>query len=533
MPRPFAALAPLTLPALALAAPLAGSKPNIIFIFSDDHAPKAMGAYGSPFGADVTPRLDAMAKEGVTFENCVCGNPLCGPSRAIVLTGKFSHANRYYSNEFSPAFDGKQPTLPKLMAPAGYSTAIIGKWHLASTPQGFDHFDILPGHGNYYSPELIDKSGTHKNSGYVTELLTDRALDWMKSGRDKSKPFVLMLHHKAPHRNWLPGPNEAEKFKGRVWPEPTTLRDDYASRGVQARDARMRIADHMTQDNDLRLPSPAAVKKGVTVSGLDRCSDAERAILEKSMADENAAFRDNPPKGDDLLKWKYQRYMTNYLRCVNGVDTSVGRILDYLKEAGLEENTIVVYSSDQGFFLGEHGWFDKRFPHEESVRMPLVVRWPGKLKAGSRIPALVQNTDFLPTFLDLAGRPTPADMHGSSMLPLLSGQKSRIRDAAYTHFYEDTHEHHAAAYVAVRTDDKKLVRYYERGVTEMYDLKKDPDELHNVADNPAYAGARATLEKQLAGLASQYGDKTAPWGDDTSGEVPARLRVTPKTPAAR
>ena len=531
----LAAVAPL----VACAAPadaarpsaLSGKKPNIIFIFTDDHAAQAMGAYGSRFGADVTPRLDAMAREGVTFENCICGNPLSGPSRGIVLTGKFSHANRFFSNEYSPPIPPAQRALPGVMREAGYQSAILGKWHLgdpSAFKMGFDHVEIFPGHGQYYSPEFLTKDGKKKYSGYVTDVLTERALEWLKNGRDASKPFVLMLHHKAPHRNWVPGPNEVNLFKGRMWAEPSNLRDDYATRSPAAADARMRIRDHLYFDNDLLMPTGRKEFLGGGLkASLDRMTPEERATFEKAYADENAAFLKNPPKGDDLLKWKYRRYMTDYLRCVKGVDTSVGRILDHLKASGLDDNTVVVYSSDQGFFLGEHGWYDKRFAYDESARMPLLVRWPGKLKPGARVPGLVQNTDFLPTFMDLAGLPADSAMHGVSLVPLLSGEKAAVRDATYTHFYEDTTEHHAAAYVAVRTADRKLIRYYDRGFTEMYDLAKDPAEMRNIADNSAYAAERKALEKRLAELAEQYGDKTAPWGDDKGGEVPPHARVKP------
>ncbi len=513
------AAAPLLGSATAHAATLSGKKPNIIFIFTDDHAWQAMGAYGSRFGADVTPRLDAMAKEGVTFENCVCGNPLSGPSRAIVLTGKFSHANRYFSNEYSPDFDGKQETLPKVMARAGYQSAILGKWHLGGRPVGFDHFDILPGHGRYYNPEFISPKGKKVEEGYITDLLADKAIDWMKNGRDASKPFVLMVHHKAPHRNWQPGPNEVNLWPGRVWPEPANLRDDYKNRAKPIAEARMRISQ-FDLDNDLHMPSVPNPEKGSFAGTIKGMTPDQREKFTGAFEPENAAFRANRPKGDELLKWKYQRYITEYMRCIKGVDNSVGRILDHLKASGLDENTLVVYSSDQGFFLGEHGLYDKRLPYVESVRMPLLVRWPGKLRPGSRVPAIVQNTDFLPTFMDLAGLPPDKTMHGKSMLPLMTGQARALRDAAYTHFYEHTGEHNAAANVALRTNEHLLVRYYDTNETELFDLKKDPHEMRSVADEPAYASTRKRLEARLAAMAAEYGDKTLPWGDDDAGVPP-------------
>lgn len=519
--------AALALSAAASPDKLFGSKPNIVFIFSDDHATQALGAYGSRFGADVTPRLDKLAERGATFETMICGNPLCGPSRATLLTGKFSHGNGFYSNEYSPPFDGSQQTLPKLMHAAGYQTALIGKWHLESTPVGFDHFEMLPGHGTYYSPTLISETGrkTYPDK-YVTDLLTERALNWLKNDRDPKKPFVLMLHHKAPHRDWVPGPDEMKLFRGRVWPEPTNLRDDYSDRSPAAADARMRISDNMFFDNDLLIPvKPSEFMSGSLASIKKRMFPAARELFDETYGKENADFLKNPPTGDALLKWKYQRYMTDYLRCVAGVDKSVGQVLDALSEAKLDDNTIVIYSSDQGFFLGEHGWYDKRFAYEESAKMPFILSWPGKVKPGTRIPALVQNVDFLPTFLDVVGAEIPADIHGLSVVPLLEGEKKDLRDAAYTHFYEDTREHHAAAYVAVRSKTYKLIRYYDRGFTEMYDLSKDPHEMHSIADDPEYKGIRKALEKRLAELAAQFNDKTAPWGDDKGGAVPEKNRV--------
>jgi arylsulfatase A-like enzyme len=512
---------------------LAGSKPNIIFIFSDDHAAQAMGAYGSRFGADVTPRLDRMAKDGATFENTICGNPICGPSRATLLTGKFSHANRFFSNEYSPGFDGSQSTLPKLMREAGYATALIGKWHLASTPVGFDHFEILPGHGSYYNPVLVTDKGPQKYpGGYVTNVITERALNWLKKDRDPQKPFVLMVHHKSPHRNWVPGPEEMNLFRGRIWPEPNNLRDNYADRSPVLADARMRISDHLYFDNDLLVATGKPEFMGGSLGELLKgMPEPAREKFLEVYAKENANFLQNPPAGDALLRWKYQRYLTDYLRCVAGVDRSVGQILDELKAANLAENTLVIYSSDQGFFLGEHGWYDKRFAYEESARMPFLLSWPGKVAAGTRIPALTQNTDFLPTFLDLAGLPVPPEVHGVSLVPLLEGAQTELRDATYTHFYEDTGEHHAAAYVAIRTKTHKLIHYYDRGFTELFDLVKDPSEMRSVAEVASYQPLRQAMEKRLAELADQFGDKTAPWGDDVGGAVPEKSRVSPQSKA--
>ncbi len=523
----------LPLTAATKAPRISGSRPNIVFIFTDDHASQALGAYGSRFGVDVTPRLDKLAKDGAVFETMICGNPLCGPSRATLITGKFSHANRFFSNEYSPAFDGSQQTLPKLLNKAGYQTAMIGKWHLASTPVGFDHYEILPGHGSYYRPTLLTEKGKETYpDGYVTDVITDRSIHWLEKGRDPEKPFVLMIHHKAPHRNWIPGPEELKLFKGRVWPEPDSLRDTYDDRSPAAADARMRISDHLYFENDLLMPpgKPEFLGGGFA-SMLKSMPEAAREQFKAAYDQENADFLTNPPTGDALLSWKYQRYMTNYLRCVAGVDKNVGRVLDELKSSGLDKNTIVIYSSDQGFFLGEHGWYDKRFAYDESARMPFILGWPGRIEPGTRIPGLTQNTDFLPTFLDLAGAIIPSDIQGKSVLPLLTGEKESIRPATYTHFYEDTGEHHAAAYVAIRTSTHKLINYYDRGFTELYDLTRDPHEMHSIADVPAQAKTREDLENRLAGLAAKYGDKTHPWGDDAGGAVPPKNRVKPGSKA--
>ncbi|MHC5066733.1 MAG: sulfatase family protein, partial [Planctomycetota bacterium] len=403
--------------------PLAGSRPNIIFIFSDDHAPHAISAYGSKINA--TPNIDRLAAEGAIFRASYCGNSICGPSRATVLTGKLSHANGFMRN--GNRFDGDQQTFPKLLQKAGYQTAMIGKWHLGTEPTGFDYWRILPGQGSYYNPDFIDADGRKRIEGYVTEITTELALDWLREGRDTSKPFLLMCQQKAPHRSWMPGPNELGLYRDVDIPEPPSLFDDYAGRGPAAGQQEMEIDRHMYMFYDLKLePTPEESQnlKGPDRSWenpLKRMNAEQRAAWDVAYLEENQAFREAKLEGEDLIRWKYQRYIKNYLRCVAGVDRSVGQILDYLAESGLEENTIVIYSSDQGFYLGDHGWYDKRWMYEESFAMPLLARWPKHIPSGLEVTQLVQNIDYAPSFLERAGVEVPADMQGRSLLSLLAG----------------------------------------------------------------------------------------------------------------
>jgi arylsulfatase A-like enzyme len=349
----------------SLALPLAGladRRPNILFIMADDHASQAVGCYGSRLNR--TPGIDRIAREGIRFDSCFCTNGICAPSRAVILTGKHSHLNGLRDN--AVAFDGSQATFPKLLRAAGYETALLGKWHLKSDPTGFDRWTILPGQGEYYNPDLIEMGRTSRRPGYVTDILTDLAADFLKSGRDASRPFLLMLHHKAPHRNWQPAERHIGLYDDADFPEPPTLRDGYATRSRAAAEQEMTIRDHMTLASDLKLGPPP-----------ERMDATQRTAWERAYGPKREAFRKAGLSGDDLLRWKYRRYLQDYLGCIAAVDESVGRLLDVLDETGLAEDTLVVYTSDQGFFLGEHGWFDKRFMYEESLRMPLVMRFPG------------------------------------------------------------------------------------------------------------------------------------------------------------
>lgn len=453
-----------------LSAGRAGSdRPNIIFIMADDHASHALGCYGSR--VNKTPNLDRIAHEGMRFDNCFCTNSLCAPSRAVILTGKYSHINGKIDNRAENPFDGGQQTFPKLLQKAGYETAMIGKWHLRTEPRGFDYWNVLPGQGKYHDPEFIEMGQRKKYTGYVTDLITDFCIDWLK-GRGGDRPFLLMYHHKAPHRNWQPDEKHAKMYEDADIPLPDTFDDDYRTRSDAAREQKMTIARHLRVPGDTKVEPPAGLE------------------------------------GEALTHWKYQRYMQDYLRCVASVDDNVGRLLDYLDESGLAANTVVVYTSDQGFFLGDHGWFDKRFMYEESLRMPLLVRYPKEIKAATVNGDIVLNLDFEPTFLDFAGVTAPADMQGRSFRALLSGATPRNwRTSMYYHYYEYPGAHAVKRHYGIRTKRYKLIHfYYDIDAWELYDLKEDPHELNNLYDNPAYDAVVKRLKIELERLRKQYGD---------------------------
>ena len=502
-----AAATALSLESLAGAAQTAPAPksglPNILFIFTDDHAVQSIGAYGSKINK--TPHVDRLAKEGVVFDRCFCCNSICAPSRAAVLTGKHSHMNGLMTND--DEFDGSQQTFPKLLQKAGYQTAIIGKWHLESDPTGFDYWEILPGQGNYYNPDFIAAAGTKRYTGYVTDITTDLALDWLKKERDPNKPFLLMCQHKAPHRNWSPGPNHLTLYDDVTIPEPPTLFDDYANRSPVLKENEMTIAGHLTYDYDLKVSgSKEKDVLGQTLRNgeLNRMTPEQRAKWDAAYGPKNAEFEKNRPAGKDLVRWKYQRYIKDYLRCVASVDDNVGRLLDYLDQSGLAGNTIVIYSSDQGFYLGEHGWYDKRWMYEESFRMPFLIRWPGVAKPGVRTSALAQNIDFAPTFLDAAGLPVPPDVQGRSLKPLLGGKvPADWRRSLYYHYYEKG-EHNVPPHEGVRTDRCKLIHYYDTDEWEFFDLDKDPREMKSVLSDPDYAAKVAELKAELERLKKEY-----------------------------
>ncbi len=477
-------------PPATATSPTAASRPNIIFIFADDHAAQAMSCYGSRI--NTTPNLDRIAASGMRFRNCFCTNSICGPSRAVVLTGKHSHINGFRDNNHS-RFNGAQQTFPKLLQAAGYQTAMVGKWHLVSDPTGFDQWKILVGQGTYYNPVLIENGRRVRHEGYVSDIITDVALDFLKS-RDPQKPFLLMYHHKAPHREWEPSPRHLHLYDDVDIPEPPTLFDDYSGRGTAAHVQQMEVVRDLNK-LDLKLDTP----KDLNPEQLKQWNAA--------YGPKNQAFRDAHLSGRELAHWKYERYIKDYLRCVAGVDENVGRLLDYLDQSGLAQNTVVVYSSDQGFYLGEHGWFDKRFMYEESLRMPLLIRWPGVTKPGTVCDSLVSNLDFAETFLEMAGASVPADMQGQSLVPLLRGDGSTPPDwrkSLYYHYYEYPAVHMVNKHEGVRTNRYKLINFYELGEWELYDLTRDPHEMHSVYAEPAYADTVKELKTELARLREVY-----------------------------
>ncbi len=479
----------------AIAAFAAGAaeprRPNILFIFSDDHAWQAISAYGEARKLLDTPNLDRIAAEGMRFDRCLVPNSICGPSRATILTGKYSHLNGFYNNSNS-RFDGSQTTFPKLLQAAGYQTAIFGKWHLITDPTGFDHWHILPGQGVYYNPPMIRNGEKTKHEGYTTDLITDITLDWLKN-RDDSKPFLVMCQHKAPHREWEPALRHLGHNGDRDYAEPDTLFDDYSGRGLAERDQDMTIAKTMTP-RDVKLVTPAQL------------TPDQREAWDAYYEPRNKQFREANLSGQDLVRWRYQRYMHDYLGCIKAVDESVGRLLAFLDDEGLADNTIVVYASDQGFYLGEHGWFDKRWIFEESLRTPLMVRWPGVTKPGSVNVDLVSNVDFAETFLDAAGLPIPAEMQGASLVPVLKGETpADWRKSFYYHYYEYPAPHHVRPHYGVVTDRYKLVRFYgpDTDYWELFDRHKDPRELTSVYTDGNYAAAREELEAELTRLRTE------------------------------
>ena len=464
------------------------SRPNILFVFTDDHASHAVGAYGSVINE--TPNIDRLAAEGMLFANSFVTNSICAPSRATVLTGQFGHLNGVPTNRDS--LHAGTVTFPGLLTEAGYSTAVIGKWHLKARPQGFDHYEVLRGQGPYYNPWLIGPSDSTHHEGYTTDIVTDRALAWLEDGRDPDRPFLLMYQHKAPHREWAPGPDHLDLYADGDIPEPATLFDDWEGRTSAARTQEMTIARDLTTW-DLKLEP----RTDLTAE--------QRALWEAAYGPRNVAFEAAGLEGDDLVRWKYQRYIKDYLRSIASVDDNLGRVLDYLESEGLAHNTVVVYTSDQGFYLGDHGWFDKRWMYEESLRTPLVVRWPDRVPAGTVNRDLVQNLDLAETFLDLAGVPIPDVMQGRSLVPLLQGETpSDWRDAIYYQYFEYPGWHMVRRHYGIRTATHKLIHYYEIGEWELFDLVADPDELQSVHGDPGYADVQAALEARLGELRVEY-----------------------------
>ena len=482
----------------------AADKPNIVFIFSDDHATQAISAYGGPLAEIApTPHLDQIAKDGMLFRRCMVTNSICGPSRATILTGKYSHKNGFFKNE-ATRFDGSQVTFPKLLRKAGYETAIVGKWHLASDPTGFDHWEILPGQGSYYNPDFRTEKGKHRETGYVSEIITEKARKWITVDRDPDKPFMIMVQHKAPHRAWDPAPKYLTAFDDVEIPEPETLFDDYSGRGTAARDQDMTIEKTMTLGRDLKVKEKDETEQFV-MSAYNRMTSEQQAQWDAAYQKKNEAFVAANLTGKELVRWKYQRYLKDYLRCIKSVDDSVGEITELLEKEGLAENTVFIYSSDQGFYLGEHGWFDKRFMFDESYRTPLLVRWPGVVEPGSESSDLVSNLDFAQTFLDIAGASEPVEMQGASLTSILKGDTpDDWRDAHYYHYYEYPGWHMVHRHEGVYDGRYKLMNFYEIEEWELYDLETDPQEIENQIANSEYADVVKRLKGELERLRVEY-----------------------------
>jgi arylsulfatase A-like enzyme len=474
------------------------TRPNILFIFADDLTCQAISTYGDSRKLLETPNMDRLAREGMRFDRCLVTNSICGPSRATILTGKYSHKNGFYNNSNS-RFDGSQQTFPKLLQRAGYATALIGKWHLMTDPTGFDHWHILPGQGRYYNPPMIDNGRRVQHTGYTTDVITDLSIEWLKN-RDKSKPFVLMSQHKAPHREWAPALRHLGWDNDRKYPEPETLFDDYEGRSKAVSDHDMGL-DRTFNDLDAKLRPPGGM------------TDEQLKEWNAYYEHRNAEFRKAQLTGKDLIRWRYNRYMHDYLGSVKAVDESVGRLLKFLEDEGLAENTVVICSSDQGFFLGEHGWFDKRWIFEESLRTPLLVRWPGETKPGTTTSAIVSLLDFAQTFLDIAGSPSPNDMQGRSLVPLCKGETpADWRKSLYYHYYEFPVPHRVRPHYGVITDRFKLVHYYKPDVDdwELLDREKDPLETKDYYNDPAYATTVRELHAELDRLRKEVDDTEPP-----------------------
>ena len=481
---------------------------NIVYIMCDDHSFQTISAYDQRYTQ--TPNIDRIAREGVRFTNSFVANSLSGPSRACMLTGKHSHANGFTDN--TTVFDGSQQTFPKLLRENGYQTAMIGKWHLVSEPTGFDHWDILTGQGDYYNPTFIRNGEKLQREGYATNIVTDVALNWMDSIRNPEKPFCLFIHHKAPHRTWMPDTCDLDLYNDVAYPLPENFYDKYEGR-IPASKQEMSIIEDMDLVYDLKMADKEneihTGNAGLEQAGrriYNAMNPAQKAAWDKHYDPVIRRFKEAKLTGKALAEWKYQQYMRDYLRVIHSVDRNVGRVLDYLEKHNLLENTMIVYTSDQGFYMGEHGWFDKRFMYEESFRTPLLVRLPGG-KRGD-VEQMVQNIDYGPTILDLAGVPVPADMHGVSFLPLLRGeQPADWRKSLYYHFYEYPAEHAVRRHYGVRTERYKLIHFYnDIDCWELYDLKEDPSEMHNIYGQPGTETITANLKEELLKLQVQYND---------------------------
>lgn len=489
-------------------------RPNIVFIFSDDHAPHAIGAYdGWLKSVNPTPEIDQLAEQGMLFENSFCTNSICGPSRAVIQTGKHSHKNGFMDN--GDSFDWNQQTFPKLLQGTGYQTAIFGKSHLKGKPQGYNEWAVLPGQGLYYNPDFYTKDGQITIQGHCTDVVTDMAVDFLENQRDTNKPFMLMVQHKAPHRNWMPAARHLTLYDDIDLPEPATLFDTWEDKAPPARHQETSIIDYMHLNYDLFVDltpdftqgKPSKSEDPSSWRNMQRMSEEQMRVWRDAYGPKDVAFHAANLSGKDLLRWKYQRYAKNYLRTIKGVDESVGRLVATLDELGLSDNTIVIYSSDQGFFIGDHGWYDKRWMYEESLKMPFIIKWPNVITPGSRQQKMIQNIDYAETFLDIAQAAIPDDMQGRSLLPLLKGESvNDWRDSIYYHYYEYPSVHMVPKHNGIRTERYKLMHFYEFGEWEFYDLENDPEELNNLYGKSEFAELIETHKAKLASLQEYYDD---------------------------
>lgn len=509
--RFFASLSTLYLGILA-----AEERPNILLLFSDDHACQAISAYPGGILDEIapTPGIDRLAREGLLFENSFCANAICGPSRACILTGKHSHLNGFLDNNGS-LFDGLQQTFPSVLQSVGYQTSLVGKWHLGTDPIGFDFWEILPGQGSYYNPDLIQMDHSRKRyEGHCNDIVTERALAEIQRLSGTEKPFVMMAQFKAPHRNWSPAERHLNLFDDVTMPEPASLYDDYANRHVTLAENEMSLEKDMYWNHDMKFRGPNLFPEhfasGIPNHEYQRMTNDQKATWDAAYEPKNQAFiakmKAGELSGREITQWKYQRYLKDYLRSIRSMDEGIGKILAELDANGLAENTIVIYSSDQGFYLGEHGWYDKRWMFEESFKMPLIVRWPGVIKPGTTSEALVQNIDYGPTFIEIAGGKIPSDMQGESLLPILKasgGAPEDWRDLVYYRYYgERTHQ--VSAHDGVRSDRYKLMHFSKSDQYNLFDLETDPQEMKSVHDDPAMADTLATLKRKLAETRAKY-----------------------------
>lgn len=499
----------------AIGQPDAG-RPNIVFIFTDDHSPNAIGAYQRWLkSVNPTPNIDRLAAEGMLFERSFCTNSICGPVRAVIETGKHSHINGFARN--GQQFDWDQPTFAKLLQEAGYQTVMYGKYHLGGTPQGYDEWKVLPGQGDYYNPDFITPDGNIRIEGHSTDVITGMAVDWLKESRDPDQPFILRVQFKAPHRTWMPALRFLDAFDDVLIPEPPTLFFDHRTQTPGSRFQEMEIDRHLCLHYDLHVDlvpdvEPPRMQQRQDVSSwrnMQKMTDEQLASWRAHFGPKDEAFHEANLEGDDLVRWKYQRYLRNYLGCIRGVDENVATLLATLDELDLAENTIVIYSSDQGFYLGDRGWYDKRWMYDTSLEMPFIVRWPGVIEPGSRNTDLIQNLDYAPTFLEVAGVEIPDDYQGRSLAPLFKGDApTEWRDAIFYHYYEYPSFHMVPPHRGVRTDRFKLMHIYPFGEWEFYDLEADPQELTNQYRNPWYAEQIADMKVRLDELAAHYEDDT-------------------------